>query len=711
MANITNFINATLSTSVISFKPGDAPACFEVTVINESEQFASFQLEIKAEGSEPNLGFRWYQLSPEVAAKKPPGDRTQFSVAILDNPIPGFVGTMNLLVRIVSLELRQEERLVVRLAIAAGAALAPIKLTLPVPEFQVQPGEAVTIPAQVINPNHQPVQASLKVLGLPDGWLVDGEEQTLQLKPGGLAEVGFRCQPSPDLQTASQPYPFTMAATQPTVPPIAAHGVLKVAAIGHVAFYCMPLLREIPTDVEPNLQPASLHPANSVAYDLAFENASNVSQQVSVQLQSGKGSLDHLQVIPEQADLLPGTTTTLRLVASHPRPKLGPARTVPIGVTPVLSDRRLDLHTDDETLELRVLPVVPLWLQVLGGLLGLALLGWLVFHRPEGHTAAVNSVQFSGNANQVISGSNDQTIRRWRVNDDRLEPDGILAQTAHKAVRVVRYRPIDNNVVAAGLENGEIELWNVLPGGVHQPSQKPVVSLSSEKADRVLSLAFTRDSQFLFSGHGSGMVLQWDLDAPARPVRDRAVQFAISDLALVGRDKLLAIAGRYNRLVLWNWTSNQLYPLAYPSGDQTTYIQSLATTDRPTSLLATADSQGTLSLWDLRQCVTKLQPGCEQRLDHWQGHGGKPVRAIALSANGCYLASVGDDGRTMLWSLAQGKRDTDSPDFNGRELGRVATKLNSVSLTAGAGAVRVISGDEANQVRFYRLQENRSECQ
>lgn len=85
---------------------------------------------------------------------------------------------------------------------------------------------------------------------------------------------------------------------------------------------------------------------------------------------------------------------------------------------------------------------------------------------------------------------------------------------ARKAVRVVRFKPVDNDLVAAGLENGEIQLWN-LTGHRSMKDQ-----MSYQRDDRVFALAFTQDSRRLFSGHGSGWVLQWDVNFRQRKELD-----------------------------------------------------------------------------------------------------------------------------------------------------------------------------------------------
>lgn len=101
-------ISASLSTQSLIFRPTQPPASFEVTVNNDSDRFANFQLEIEAAGEKRSSEYRWYRLEPEVAAAQPPGSSTKFQVFIFNTPISGFVGTVNLTVKVFSPQLGQE---------------------------------------------------------------------------------------------------------------------------------------------------------------------------------------------------------------------------------------------------------------------------------------------------------------------------------------------------------------------------------------------------------------------------------------------------------------------------------------------------------------------------------------------------------------------------------------------------------------------------
>jgi WD40 repeat protein len=718
-----NLISTNVSAQVLKFKPGGPPATFEVTVINESEQFASFQLEVVAAGADPNAGYRWYSLSPEVSSKKPPGDSTKFYVAIEDSPVPGFAGMMNLTVRVSSVELRDEERQVLRLFVQEGAGSKLLKLDLPLKKFQVKPGELIEVPVRVFNPNQQSVDAVVSFVGVEPSWLVNGSEQQFQLDPGEQREVTFSCQPPSALaQAPCQVYPFEVEATHHRGAVARDKGTLEVLPTGFVQFSCTPQRHTIPAKGGwlPSRQ------SDPVTYQLQFENASNLSSSASIQLHGRDREKCNLEVIPPyglppvpefisgtrqpETDLTPGETSEAFLEASKQRPWLGISRQLLFDVTAVLSDRRVELRNDTHTLELRVRPIIPFWMQVAGGLLALLLL-YLLFRPFEGHTEAVTSVRFNGLADRVISGSDDQTIRSWKVKGRRLEPAGVFAR-GEKSVRVVRYQPVNNDVVAAGLENGEIKLWDVL-----ENREEPVESFVNQKDDRVLALEFTKNSRYLFSSHGSGSVLQWDIERDlsdtsrdrSRPVATLPADFAVYALAAVGTgDTNLAIAGRYNKLLLWNFAANESRLMPYPEGGQDDYIQSLSVAADKPNLMAIADNQGHITLWDMRQCLVE-EVNCEV-LDRWSGgHSDKPVRSLSLSKDGCYLASTGDDGREVLWSLTrEGKRD---PKFlDGKQIGRFRTKINDIALILREDDILVVSGSDDRQVRLRSVQKNNTAC-
>ncbi|WP_375502493.1 hypothetical protein [uncultured Nostoc sp.] len=715
---MANSISTTISEQVIKFKPGGAPASFNIAVTNDSDRFAAFQLEIIAAGAEVIPGFRWYSLSPEVSAKKPPGDSTRFTTMITHSPVPGFAGIMNLTVRIFSLELGEETREVVRLVVEQSKGLTPVKLTLPVTQFQVYPSDLLEIPVSVYNPSQLTVNVVLSFLGVDMKWLVDGSERRLQISPGGKAETTFLCQLPIPSQVPSQAYPFTIEANLIDGPLSSATGIIRVLPKGFVQFSCIPEEQQMPPSA--SAWWVLKWKCHSAIYILKFDNASNLKPDMTVQVQPEAGqSKSTWELIPEKAEISPGETTELQLVINKRRHWWGGSKKLQFEVKASESATDIDIRNDTQFLKLNVLPVLPIWMQLLIGA-GLLTLAW--FYSPLnpdntlfGHDDAVNSVQFNGLGDKALSASNDQYILKWNVSgflDLMTSPYGSDVANLDKAVHVIRYRPVDNNLVAAGLENGEIRLWNLAAD-----SKQALDSLKFRKDDRVFTLEFTKDSRFLFSGHGSGLVLQWDVQSDLEnnvsfnnlPFKQKKFDFAVSALALAGKaNKNLMIGGRFNQLWMWNFADDKVRSLPYQKGGKDDYIQSLTVAAYKPYLMATADTQGYITLWNLDKCLSK-HVKCTI-VDRWaNGHGNKPVRSVALNRNGCYLASGGDDGRVMLWPLSiDGKRD--ARFANGQQLARSEKRINSVDLKIQGKDVFVISGGDDKRVRINTTPQSDTGC-
>ncbi|MDJ0703923.1 MAG: WD40 repeat domain-containing protein [Leptolyngbyaceae cyanobacterium MO_188.B28] len=732
-------ISSELSESVLQFAPGGDPVSFDITVYNSSDQFASFQVALVAAGADANQR-GWYRLSPSVSAKIPPGDQTQFKAHILSAPpVPGgFTGSMNLTARVYSTELRDEDRKDLRLIITGEGLLAP-KITLPKKKFKAHPQEQIEVRAKIYNPNRKSLEVVLELAGLESTWLPEGVQKSLTLAPSQEKEVLFPCElPSPP-QAPSGVYPFSLKILQPEVSSPSPQLLLEVFPKGFVEFQCDPLEQWLPEN--PNRWFNPRH--GSTEYTLTFDNQSNVrlagtvsvvdeaeeearqkQRQFRLPLRIKPGSDDSVEEadavkLPDgvtldspQVFMEPGESGDLTLTVHKRLPWFGWARQKRLQVEASLVDAQLDLRNEDETLELNILPVIPVWLQLLAGLAGLCLIGalWILLTQ-RGHTKAVHTVQFNGAGTEAVSGSSDQTIRRWRVRQNRLEPKGVVDR-GDEAVRVIQYRPVNNNWVAAGLENGVIQVRSLL--------NEDDGSLVRMKDDRVFDLAFDQDARTLWSAHGSGLVLNWALTPNSRlsrgdnpqPIRlegmdpDKGFGFALSAITLGGSaDNLLAVGGRYQKLVLLDLISGRFSPVVRSAriGTQTEYINSLEIAEEQPTLLAAGDTQGFVSLWNMEACLSSAAT-CEP-LDEWLAHGGDAVRSVALSSDGCYLVSAGDDGRVRLWFLTRaGKRSVTWEDRDtGQVLRRSKQAVNAVDILQRENQLLIVSGGDDRKVRLNRV--------
>jgi WD40 repeat protein len=726
---------------------------FEVTVINDSSEFASFQLELGVQGIDPDASLEWYTIEPEVCAKKPPGASTTFKATILRSPLLVYNAPIDLLLKVFSVEFAHLSH-TQKLSLTIASPQQPLSLSLLTKDLKVAPGDRVDIPVLVYNYSPNTVDVTLRCLELDATWLPNGTEQRLQVEPGYPTKAVFVCQLPPAPQVLQQSHPFTIEAHSEIRGRTPREtGRLEILALGAVEFRCSHRQQQIPTRRSSQ--------RSGALYLLEVENASNTRQTVRVQ--EIEPVPDRCQVaLPEPITLDPGQVHSLPLGVDRRRPWLGRTRRFWFDVAaevldPKLGDRSSPIQPTprSHTLELQVLPVLPFWLQWLLLALLLGSLGILVWvSPPKFHEAATNVVRFNGQANTVFSGSSDQSIRSWQVQSDawlpqhRLKPERVIDSNMGRAVRVIRPKPKDQNVIAAGLENGTILMLDVLN---NRKKETPF-----ERNDRVFDLIFTSDSNTLFSGHGSQQVRRWKVESDGLNLRleeQYSAGFVVSALAIyeaAGTPEVV-MGGQFNQLATWDWQNKKFYKIPYrlpdaslgtakfdPVVGQQHYIESLAIAGH---LLVTADNAGYIRTWDLKQRICNpapkgrvSEPGSDSEteppkpkprpaleviqcenvpvLDQWQqeAHNGQPVRAISLTEDGRFLASVGDDGWVKLWNLENGQRlekqgRSLKPNFPGQRLQSVDIRVvnNSVDNSSNSnGYVLVTVGTPDGQIKLFR---------
>jgi WD40 repeat protein len=745
----------------------------DVIVINESDKFASFQIELATPGLDDGNQIKWYRVQPEICAKKPPGSQTQFHLEITKVPIPAYDTTIDLILKVFSVE---HEKLYTsqKLKLTIKKPLRSLRLDLPIKELKAKPQELIEIPVSVYNLSSKFSEITLTCSGLDPDWLLfdpdwsnQKTQRTFTVEPGDLQKTRFLCQPLPD--TLSKEYTFTITAKSNTSQyTTREQGVLKVIPDGVVQFICENKEQTIPAK-----KSKTSHLAN---YALLFYNSSNIAQTVKVNNSEIKLENCEFQTIPEYVDLVAGEAKNIQLVAAKKRHLFGFTKRLLFEVSTVLTqpsseEPSTEIFPDPKTqiLTLKVLPVIPVLLQFIGGsLLLLTLLLYYLLPKTH-HTGNVNSVRLFGNGNLVFSGSSDQTIRRWQVEDNPFILDifrlkhkqPLIAEKdqTNKAVRVIRQSPKDNDRLAVGLENGEVKLWDI-------STNTEIKSLNSEqdKDNRVFDLVFTRNGRYLFSGHGNGIVNKWDLETinNSKPPQEKNnFQFSISALTInenSPNNSLIFLAGQYNRIVVWDWQNKKQYALRYqwqdwekrgdkPVFGQQHYITSLATSG---DILASSDNQGHVSLWNIQEIRRCIQFQGRQELEeikkqsqNFQAsrrrrnrnsitnsrtkqvksniipissltscnnaiiaqnpnvHGNQPVRSVALTEDGKYLASGGDDGKILLWNLQENKDQNLLKSV--KTIAKSEAKINSVDIKALQDYLLITSGDDYYKVKLYRV--------
>jgi WD domain, G-beta repeat len=728
----SSVIDASLTAQNLTFRPGGPSVSFGVSVVNRSSQFASFHLEIQAAGAgEQN---HWYHLSPDVSTAKSPGDRTDFQVEILDSPIPDFVGIVNLAVRVFSPQLAEERRLVLRLTLEPSGESNLLRIGLPTQRFQVYPRNVVDIPVTVKNVGSRPSEVRLQCAELASSWLVGSAERHVEVPANGEITSTFQCQPPGVDQTPSRDYPFIIFAKNREGATVETTGILEVLPVGFMQFEAQPQQQRIPTKRPwlPNWR------SRSGTFQLMFRNNSNLLQTLDLEVRGRDTKRCQIQVSPEQAVLPLGDLTAVDLTLSPPRPWIGWARKLKFEVKPWLSDPRLG-SSDPATqiLFLKVFPIVPLWLL----LAVLSTIAAVVFRpAPIAHLASVNAVRLSGTSGRlplVLSASDDCSIRSWGVTDwGTLNPQGVLSQgtqaktctadqpstpkgllaVTQQAIRTLALVPVKNNQVFAGLENGTVQAWDLNTGQSLYALKDP----KDRTSDRILDMTFTRNSLTLYSSYGSGTIRSWkrprDIRFNAKPTQVLKVpnRFAYQawSLALDPDEKILASAGQFKRLVLWDLAKSQPRQLKISEDTQNRgendFFWDVSFAPNA-SILAASDSDGYITLWNLAECQNVTYSGSAkgqlpqqscQQIARWQASGSS-VRSIIFTPDRRWLVSAGDDGQIVAWHLTS--KVTPDLTQKPKQIATLPSRVTSLDLIANERGDWIASGSEDAQVRLHRF--------
>jgi WD40 repeat protein len=736
-------VKAEISKRQLRLAPDDSPR-----FVAENERSEREFDELWAHGTEEHPKVQWYEVEPDICAKKPPGARTTFHVVITKAPIPTYDTNVDLTVRVFSVDadhLSTEEKVLLAIAHPQKS----LKLFLPIEELTVYPGNRLDIPALVYNLSPRSRAVTVRLLEIDKSWFSQGIEKEIHLGAGESEKVEFSCIPPRSPNTKSTQYNFTAevfeTAAEGNINSESASGSIEVLPYGSVRFDCVEQLQRIPGR-------EAYRGDIGACYDLQFENQSGSDQQVNIKVEE-TNQKPFKSTFPQDLKLKTAEERTVSLQIEKARAWLGREQRLFLQVTPSLThpesgmtNELITSNPTTRTLELRVRPLVPFWLQLIGGLVGLL---WLLILAIDSgkHGAPVNSVRLISNSATVVSGSSDATIQRWQVLSwlgNRLWKQEKIANDTTRAVRVIREIPAHEGEIAAGLENGDIQLWRVSPPDELKFNPEHI-------GDRVFDLAFTQDSQYLFSAHGSSTIRQWAMqsslssrdDTLTRPFKKVSIpNTAISALAVSdqGNQPWVAIAGQYNRLALWSPTkkigqgSETIYVFNYSwdklselnpgfelvSG-QYDYINSLAIAKGNPNILVTADNKGLITTWSisrLQSCALSQNSSLESAKDtfkntvkfvscegailaQWNAGGEKhqSVNAIAITQDGRYLVSAGDEGKILLWQLDENGQLTKPSPLRTKFLG---TRLKSVDIQQPDKQHVLIASDApGNQVKLY----------
>ena len=744
---------------------------FQVWATNITQDWVMMQIKVYAKGYPQSDD--WYSVHPRVSAKEPPGNTIHFTVNVIEPPILGIQGEIPLVVEVFSVE---NKHIVARQDVTLSVTDSQSYIEL---FFEGNPivfaGQQNIVPVRVFNLSSKPLDVKLecqKGKNTTKSWKIDWENPNIKLL-GKENTIENLCVAFPDSELTpagcSEDYQCQLIAQPKIGKPVSETCQFSVAPQGQIEFKSPDKEKTIRENVK------SENDRYIFEYSLELTNRANDSQEIELSLENegDRSDVEEFEFDPNPIFLERGESKTVRATAKVKKNQQGwlIPKILEFEVFAQLKSPPSQISLNRNSIVL-ILNLGSKWrLSLLLLLFGLFAVPLYQYFFPKRHRDTVNSVSIIDSGSRVLSGSSDREIWQWHVNSTPerfLNPNalGYRSQVASKkqtasAVRVIRERATSGArevVVAAGLANGNIQLWNL--AGLEKESQ-----WSLNASDSVFDLQFLQDADYLLSAHGSGFVRQWKLDPTQRNNTQPQKQIYLEGIAVYALgitqnpqgNTLVAMGGQFNTLAFWDWENDRVYTLdpeylqtVQKNRSQSDFLPIFGSRDYITSIaandehLVTADDRGYIKVWDmavLRQCMRenakpfrsvkfsedskvtspeyryrKTEFSCTDEALAWQTpEPGLPVRSVAIAAHPqnrqCfYLASTGDDGRVMLRAFSQ---TADTPKEQ-TVAGFGDTRLNTVDLILNPekNEALIASDGDGNRVRLhYHPLPSHADCQ
>ncbi|MEM7554942.1 MAG: serine/threonine-protein kinase [Cyanobacteria bacterium P01_A01_bin.84] len=254
----------------------------------------------------------------------------------------------------------------------------------------------------------------------------------------------------------------------------------------------------------------------------------------------------------------------------------------------------------------------------------------------KGHASDVNSVVFSQDGQKLFTGSDDNTIKAWNLNNKQ----EILTFRGHSGwIWAIALSP-NNKILASSGADKTIKLWNPQTG-------KEIRTLSSHSMG-VTSLAFSPDNQILASAGADKTIKLWNLQNGQAIRTFRGHLQTVASIAYSPDGKILASGSWDKTIKLWNSSTGQV--IRTFKGHSDIIISIAFSPDGKT--IASASKDNTIKLWN-------TDTGKEIRT--LKGHTDK-VNSVAFILNNSsnkslrntVIVSGSNDNTLKLWNPTTG---------------------------------------------------------
>ncbi|MEM7129517.1 MAG: NB-ARC domain-containing protein [Chloroflexota bacterium] len=241
------------------------------------------------------------------------------------------------------------------------------------------------------------------------------------------------------------------------------------------------------------------------------------------------------------------------------------------------------------------------------------------------------TVEFSPDSRTLVSGSDDQTLSFWDVATGRATQ---ILEGYSNQIWSVDYCKRQQLLASAG-DDKRIYLWSVSEEGIRNP--EPIMLLGH--TDRVRSIAFCHEENLLLSGGDDHLIRLWNLTDRQNSQVLSGHANRVWSVAFSTDGRTVASGSEDGTIRLWRIPSGRCYRIIQANER----IWSVAFSPDNQSLVSASDEH-VIRLWDVKKgyCIQNMA-----------GHEGR-VWSVKFSVDGKYIVSGGDDQTIRIWETETG---------------------------------------------------------
>jgi WD40 repeat protein len=245
----------------------------------------------------------------------------------------------------------------------------------------------------------------------------------------------------------------------------------------------------------------------------------------------------------------------------------------------------------------------------------------------DGHYLSVNAVDISPDGKYLVSGSDDQTVRIWNLeNGESLH----ILEGHQGAVSDVVFSP-DNKTMASCGEDQTIRIWNF--------QDAHVIQALKGHTSTVLSLAFSPDGKFIASASFDKTVRLWEIRTGELVRTYEGHQRHVTSVAFSPNGMNIASASEDHTLRLWNVQKRDVVRVFHGHSSTVTSVDFSPDGE----IIASSSYDHSVRLWN-------IQNG--HPVNIFKGHNDS-VYDVIFMANPRYLASASVDQSVCFWDTEQ----------------------------------------------------------